>query len=393
MGWYEWNQTDLPCQFSADRAQENRAYLERLLEIDFARPGREKSGNPLLRVWNTTGAVAFLEMNWLTEDLRLVEGKPGLKPVLRDLCDERLCLPTWHALHTAALFECARPHTVLEFVVADGDEAPDFVVDIAGDRIPVEAKLLMRSEDEGRFVSVAERMMRVLVDDRQGTPIQTVVYVIFKQPISHDVSQEAIRFCDEAIGRYGRTAVCERGTLCNVFLEPAEMLPGLADYRVVYIMAPVPGSEDLRVLGRAKKASSQLRALPSTLDSGILSVGLTDNQDGAAVFGHLSERIKRGRFGGISGVLLLKRRTHVAPPRRATFDLLEFRRNSNADRLLRDRVRLLPLGAAALLTQSEPHLSGIRAYRSGTATGRVTDPATARVILPNVRVLTADLLE
>jgi len=332
-------------------------------------------------------------MNWLAEDLRLVEGKPGLKPLLRDLCDERLYLPTWHALHTAALFERARPKAVIEFVVSDGDEAPDFVADIAGDRVPVEAKLLTCSEDESRFVLVARRITQALTDERHATPPQTAVYVILKQAVASDVSEEAITFCREAIGRYANTAVCERGTLCNVFLEPAEMLPGLGDYRVVYIMAPVPDSEDLRVLDRAKKASNQLRALPSALDSGILSVGLTDNQDGAAVFGHLSERIKRGRFGGISGVLLLKRRTHVAPPQRATFDLLEFRRNSNADRPLRDRVPLRPLGAAALLTQSEPHLSGIKAYRLGTATGRVTDPARARLHLPDVRVLTADLIK
>ncbi|HEX9381992.1 MAG TPA: hypothetical protein VF908_01180, partial [Gemmatimonadaceae bacterium] len=76
----------------------------------------------------------------------------------------------------------------------------------------------------------------------------------------------------------------------------------------------------------------------------------------------------------------------------ATLDLLEYRLNPKADRPLRDRVPLQPLGAAALLTKSEPHLSGIRAYRAGHATGRVTDPASARLFLPDIRVLTADMI-
>jgi len=341
---------------------------------------------------NTTGAIAFLEINWLAEDLRLLEDKSGFRPLLRDLCDDQLFLSTRHMLHSAALFERARPGAVLEFVIAGDDEAPDFVADISGDRVPVEAKLLMLSDDEQRFVSVAKQVVQALLIDRQVTPPQTAFYLIFKQPVKSDVSKEAIAFCCEVTGRYGHSAVCERGTVCNVFLEPTEMQPGLADYRVVYVMAPVPDSEDLRVLGRAKKSSNQLRALPSALDSGILSVGLTDNQDGAAVFENVADRIRRGRFGGISAFLLLKRRTHVAPPRRATLDLLEYRLNPKADRPLRDRVPLQPLGAAALLTKTEPHLSGIRAYRAGHATGRVTDPASARLFLPDIRVLTADMI-
>ena len=216
MAWFDWNQTDLPCQFSVERTQENRTYLQRLLELGDA-GAKGTSANSLLTTWNTTGAIAFLEMNWLAEDLRLLEDKSGFRPLLRDLCDDQLFLSTRHMLHSAALFERARPGAVLEFVIAGDDEAPDFVADISGDRVPVEAKLLMLSDDEQRFVSVAKQVVQALLIDRQVTPPQTAFYLIFKQPVKSDVSKEAIAFCCEVTGRYGHSAVCERGTVCNVF--------------------------------------------------------------------------------------------------------------------------------------------------------------------------------
>jgi hypothetical protein len=285
MAWYEWHQSDLPCEFSVDRARENLEYLERALGQKFvATRWDARQTHPLLNEWNTTGAGAFLQLNSMAEDLRLLEGKAGLAPVLNDLRDERQCLPTWHLLHTAALFERARPSSVLEFVTADGDEAPDLVVGIDGDRVPVEAKLLTQSEDELRFVAVARRIQQALVDDGPAVPVQTAVYVILKQPVTTDISGEVIKAALEVVACYGQTAVCERRSFCNIFLEPAQLVPGLSEYRIVYVFAPVPDSENMRVLARAKKASNQLRSLPSAVDSGILSVGLTDNHDGASAW-------------------------------------------------------------------------------------------------------------
>lgn len=180
----------------------------------------------------------------------------------------------------------------------------------------------------------------------------------------------------------------------NVFLEPANLAQGFADYRSLYILAPVPEGEDMRVLARAKTASNQLRSLPTSVDAGILSVGLTDVQDGAAVFAHVSKRIEAGRLGGISGILLIKRRTHLAPTRRTLVDLLELRRNPRADRPLQGIVPLRPMADAGILTQVEPHIAGIRAYRLGVASGRIVDSSIASFLdLPDIRVLTADLIE
>lgn len=394
MTWHEWYQDDLPCEFSSARANDNYSYLCHLLGSEFLCDNvASTTRNALLRTWNTTDASAFLQLNALAEDLRVLEGKPRLSCVLRDLCCDRLCLPTWHMIHTAAMFERARANAVFEFVEAGGDESPDFVVDINGDRVPVEAKLLTKSDDERRFISIAKRIDKALAGDNNVIPVQTAVYVILKEPVKNDISGEAIRFCLEAISRYGDTAVCERGSVCNVFLEPAPAPVGPSEYRLWYIMAPVPDSENMRVLVRAKKASNQLRSLASALDSGIVSVGLTDNQDGIAVFSHIANQVRRRRFGGISAFLLLKRGTHLGPPRRTMVDLLELRKNPNADHPLHGKVPLRPLAAAALLTQVEPHIGGIRAYRLGSASGRVVDPTKASVVLPDIRVLTADLMD
>ena len=392
MTWHEWRQNDLPCAFSHERARENYTYIEKLIGPRFFRSKRPSTTNAFLKKWHTTGAGAFLEINALAEDLRLIESKRGMSFIVRDLCDDRLCLPTWHTIHSAALFERARVGAVLEFVDAGNEEAPDFIVDIDGDRIPVEAKLLTRSKEELLFVSVARRIEEALGDANQLTPVESKILVILKRPIANDVSKEAIEFCREAISRYRGTAISARGSICNVFIEPAKSPEGLSEYRVRYIMAPVPEDENIRVLQRAKKASKQLRSWPSTRDAGILSVGLSDYQDAVSVFTHISDRVRRGRFGGISAVLLIKRRIHMAPPIRTTLDLLELRKNENAVHPLSGKVPLRPLGAAALLTKVEPYIGGIRSYRFGVALGRVVDPKKAALILPDIRVLTTDMI-
>ena len=91
MTWLEWTQSDLPCRFSTGRARDNADYLKGLLSTflfgQYKDP--QTSTNPLLGMWFTTGANAFLEMNSLAEDLRVIEKKQGMARVLKDLCDDR----------------------------------------------------------------------------------------------------------------------------------------------------------------------------------------------------------------------------------------------------------------------------------------------------------------
>ena len=209
MPWFEWSQSDLPCEFSDDRTQDNRRFLERILGDAFINGrGTDRGSHPLQNEWDNTGANSFIQVNALAEDLRLLDGKLGIAPVLHDLRDNHQCLPTWHLLHTAALFERARAGSVLEFVPADGHIAPDLVVDIAGDRVPVEAKLLTQSEDEVRFFAVANRIRQALSEPTDSIPVATAVRIILKQPVTVDISGDVIHTANEAIREYQKTEVC-----------------------------------------------------------------------------------------------------------------------------------------------------------------------------------------
>lgn len=387
MPWYNWYQTDLPCQYSQAQASEACEYLSDCLGRTFIGQGGIRKHHPLLKEWDTVGGNAFLQLNGLANDVRLLRDKLGLEKVLTDLRDERLCLPSWHLLHTAALFERARTGAVVEFLEGGENERPDAIVEVGGSRIPLEAKLLTRSEDEERFSNVARLVEDGVTATYSRIKQPTALYIVLKQSPFDAVAASVIDFVNDSIATHRGASVIRRGDLCNVFLEPVEAPPGIADFRIFYVLGAVPDTENIRVLGRAKKASNQLRSVASGALSGILSIGLTDHQDGAAVFEHIASRIRAGRLRAISGVLLVKRRTQLGPPQRVNVDLLEFRPNSSAQQPLGSRLPLRPAGAAGLLTKVEPHVGGIRAYRFGTSIGRVVDPTSAVLPLPDIRIL------
>ena len=154
MPWYDWV-PDGSAFASIPRRQASGS--TRLLTRQFRRAfigqeGAIRTTHPLLKEWDTVGGNAFLQLNGLADDIRLLRGKLGLETVLTDIRDERLCLPSWHLLHTAALFERAQARSVVEFLEGGEEERPDAIVEVGGVRIPLEAKLLTRSEDEEHFL-------------------------------------------------------------------------------------------------------------------------------------------------------------------------------------------------------------------------------------------------
>ena len=108
--WTQWWQTDVPCRFSSARAKENALFLTDLLGSQWVEKVQTHPGSTnhlLIQRWNNNGANAFLELNALAEDARLLEGMPGFEGIVADLKNSDRALPTWHALHCAALFERA----------------------------------------------------------------------------------------------------------------------------------------------------------------------------------------------------------------------------------------------------------------------------------------------
>ena len=103
--WSTWWETDLPCQFSRERALENCDYLlEKLPNIAKALDSPGVQNHPLFQCWRNNGAMSFLEINALAEDLRCIDAVPGINEVIRGLLSSELCKPTWHVIHSAAMF-------------------------------------------------------------------------------------------------------------------------------------------------------------------------------------------------------------------------------------------------------------------------------------------------
>jgi hypothetical protein len=154
MPWHDWYQTDLPCQYSQAEALEASEYLSDCLGRAFiAQESAIRKTHPLLKEWDTAGGNAFLQLSGLAQDIRLLRDKKGLEAVLTDLREESLCLPSWHLLHTAALFERACIGAVVEFLEGGEDERPDAIVEIGGSRVPLEAKLLIAPRVRSAFAT------------------------------------------------------------------------------------------------------------------------------------------------------------------------------------------------------------------------------------------------
>jgi hypothetical protein len=393
MPWFDWSQDDLPCVFSRERTRSNQIFLQRVFRdfpLAFARP--ESRNGHLQRLWHGNGAGDYIEINWLAEDLQLLQGKPGFFEIVRDLADMRLCLPTWHALHTAALFERARPAAVLELVVAGSSEVPDFIVDLEGARIPVEAKLLMQSDGEAAFYSLGERLIAELKGAEHGLPEAALTLIVIKSQAADCDLRALVRFCESQLARYAGVLMEVRSNACNLFVEPMSPPPGLANYRAVWVMTPVPETESLRVLQRARKASRQLRAFPATRNSGIMAIGLGHIHRGGEIFQHIDARVRAGRLSGIAAVLLSKRGPCFDPPIRTTVDILEVKTSPNATHPILGSVPLRPFANGVRMSEAEQSTGGIYAWRCGYVEGTPIDQTGTELRLPDLRTLTPEML-
>jgi len=128
--WSTWWQTDLPCQFSKERALENCEYLIKTLGSDITKkvesPGAKN--HPLFQCWRSNGAMSFLEMNALAEDLRCVDVVPGVEDVIRDLLDSERCKPAWHVIHCSAMFVRGEGNRLVRFLPADIGKVSRFLI-------------------------------------------------------------------------------------------------------------------------------------------------------------------------------------------------------------------------------------------------------------------------
>jgi hypothetical protein len=149
--WAAWWQDDLPCLFTGEQAAKNHALLVEILDGYWLSKADHLSPHPILSRWANNGAGSFLELNALADDMRLVRNVPGFETVLHDLENASTADSAWHAVHGAALFERHTPGCVVKFFPQTDVSLPDFLLRLAGADIPVEAKLLTRSQTEQEF--------------------------------------------------------------------------------------------------------------------------------------------------------------------------------------------------------------------------------------------------
>jgi hypothetical protein len=391
MAWHRYTlPPGRPCLFTPERTAENFELLTRTHGLGDLPPALIVEEHPLGHLWHSSEIDAYLRINALAEAIRLVGTKPGFSSVLNDLLDAGQCLPAWHTVHTAAMFENSGLGRVLEFVEPGASSRPDFILMVDGVTIPAEAKLLEVSEDEERFIKVSEALLDIIRAPEVLPPRTSVLIVLKKLGIATDLDALQQR-CLPPLRAYSGAPLEARHPICNIFVEPLQLSPPFDNTRVFYALGRIPDSETLRVLGKAKKASAQLRSFPTDIESGILCLGLNDYQRGLDVAAYLDRRMSSGHLRSIAAYVLIKRKTQYSPTL-TTVELLEFKRNHNAKEPIPEGLALRPLGPAIPMTSLEVTIPGLPAYRYAWAdSGRSGSPSPG-VFLPDIRILTPDLL-
>jgi hypothetical protein len=392
--WANWWQDDLPCAFTREDAARSAAYLEEVLGAEFLSASRHPASqvnHPILQRWKGGGANAFLELNALASDLRVVSGAQGFASVMRDLKDRRKCSPTWHTLHAAALHARAQGATIERFYPQTDESCPDFLISYDGGQcVAFEAKLLTKSgpevEFEARAAQVSEQIMTGVLG---AATVHPVVTVVFRDAENLPSAESVVAAAAGGLARFERDALEFRSPLANIFIDPADgTSTGVSESRTCLVLCPKSHKEDSRVHRIAAKASRQLLSDASKDHPGMLVLGITHLQDPGYVAGLFQRRFAAGHYPGISTVLLMRTGTNLDPPARFPIDLLAAVHNSRAARS-QPKVPLRPVGSLARLPLGEQ--GGVPAYRRLTHEVRVGD-GPCSLSLPDIRVLSPDML-
>lgn len=394
--WTTWWEADLPCQFSPKQADGNAAFLEELvgrrwITQGISNPGRRN--HPLLREWSSNGAGAFLQLNALAEDLRLVVGVPGIESVIDDLKNVSRCLPTWHVIRSAAMFARGGGASIVQFFPQTSERLPDFEIIIDGKDLAVEAKLLLTSEIQDEFSAYAERLEeRLFATVLSGETIHPPVYVVLKDVHGLPGIDAVVAAIAEALSISRGDYIELRSQPFNVFLDPPpQQRADVSAYASCVILCPRSEKENFRVEGRSKNASNQLKAYTEGAHPGIFCLGVTEHQDPHFVCELLQRRFSQSQNKAISGVILSRSGTHLGQPQRTVVDFLVTVTNVNALAPLPERIPIAPLGMSAHLLRAFPRTDEVSAYRFATALMKAP-PSGASLFLPDIRVLTKDLL-
>ena len=393
--WTTWWQDDLPCEFSQERAAQNCSFLsDRLgtawIQNGLASPGR--GNHPILQRWASNGVGAFLELNALAEDLRLIDSVPGIEQVILDLRNSQRCRSAWHVVRSAARFARGGSAMVKQFLPQTDDKIPDFLIDDHGLGIAVEAKILTKSVIEERFSDYANSIIQEIFEtilDRDRLYPQ--ICIVLKNPHVLPRFTAVVKTVDRLISNPDAHQHPMRTPAFNVITFAPPNLE-FESYRFCMILCPRSQREDLRVQDRAKKASKQLRADAGKDRPGILCLEIGEYQDPPFLVELLARRFARGQYRGISGVLLSRTGTHLTFPRRAPVQHVTVIKNPGALSSTPANLALAFLGLHGHLIHDLASTGGVAAYRVTECLARFRVAGNLELFIPDVRILTPEML-
>lgn len=378
--WINGNPDSKPSSFTAGRAEENLAYLLTSLDSTWMDRALSRSGyqdHPILREWAQSDLGSFLSINTLAEDLRSLEGSPGLHEVLLDLKSARRAQATRHVLHSAAFF--ARGGWAVErFFPQTSDKLPDYQLCKAGKHVAVEAKLLEMTDVEKAFNQYADALMSrlsrtVLTLDR----VHPITYIIIKNPHALPEAEHVSQAVKEGLHRFSGLPLECRSSRFNVFLQPPE--PGFEVYRSCQILCPRSDQENLRVQSRSKDASKQLRSEFTGSLPGIVHLELNRHQDPHVIRDLLTTRFNRGQLSGIAGVMLSMTTMHPGRPLATPIDALASLRNPRTTRPVPVELAGASVGIRAVLFDVLPPSTSLPAYAHLSAISKPKQPVSGPV--------------
>lgn len=384
-------------QYTREQATANAELLCTALGAKWLRRGSEgpqRFSHLLLNAWASTSVRAFMQLNSLAEDLRVLSTADFLDVVVDDLKIEKECSAAWHALHAAALFGRTPGQKVVKFFPKNQTSAPDFLVQVGtGQLLAVEAKLLMQSEPELRFVTYGKGIQSLLFSRLLPLSRQhPFVTVVVKDPETLPRSDEVLANIEAALQQYRSSSVVKRSLSFNVFVDPTPLTATPFEaYRGLQVLAPRSPTENIRVLDRTKKAAKQLKALDNGRTPGIFCIGLTQHQDPHWLSTRLAERFGAGNYSGIASAILMAR-IDAGRPDEMLVDFAVPLHNPRA-RVSAPPFGLHSTGLFGQFSATAPKAIGVSAYQYSGVESRVgTSPGTGRLEVAAVGTLQPEML-
>jgi hypothetical protein len=392
--WAQYTPVEVPTIFNAARTAQNVGFLLATLGPKFlagAKQAPRYIKHPILQRWVTNGANAFLELNALAEDIQCVFRSPGFEQVLRDLKERQTCMPTWHAVHSAALLARNPSSTVDRFFPQTDATLPDFLLRSPDGIVACEAKHLAVSGQEETFAALASELSSQVRARLMGGDVSypTVTIVIKSVEIFPDIDF-LLRTISMGLEECKTTPLAFKHPQVNIFFEPPDA-PRDACQKAVYVLGRKSDKEDLRVQKRGQQASSQLAVRETRDYPGLLILSVGHIQDPEFIEMLFRRRFERGEYSGISAVMLIRSGTYQSLPQAAPADLISIVRNPLTTRPL-PNLRIDPVGLIGRL-RNEDQTPQVPAYRHQSKEMRfVAGTGNQGICIPDLRHLTPEML-